>query len=421
MNAIPLKEPIEVQRRKLVDANVLMARQPILKLDHSVYGFEVLYRGNRYDITNPLEGMAATGELLNNIFTCVIEGNMTSWQPLFINVDEEFINSPSFFPSQSEKIVLELLETVPATPKVLDKIKELRLLGFEFALDDYVFEPEREPFLSLVSIVKVDVLACTLEQMKAGIPVLKEYGVKLLAEKVEDIEMFNQCKELGFELFQGYYLERPKIVRGVNVSASQQVTLRLLAELTKPNITVKEIADLIVCDPRLAMKIVLLVNSSLFAFVKEVHDIKEAVVMLGIGAVKRWAVILLLASESKVSIELFRTLLVRAKALELFVANENSDVKSEHFTLGLFSGLDAMLGIEMKKVTESIPLNNELKLALNKHAGVMGTRLKFIKRIEANKVTENLMKHKEYNTLNHAYWQGVTWADELIETVIKGS
>lgn len=414
------QESIEIKRRKLVDANVLMARQPILKQDNSVYGFEVLYRGNRYDITNPNEGMGATGELLNNIFTCVIEGNMTSWQPLFINVDEAFINSPSFFPSQSEQIVLELLETVPATPKVLNKIKELRQLGFEFALDDYIFEPERDAFLPLVSIVKVDVLSCTIEQMKTHLPKLKEYGVKLLAEKVEDYKMFHQCLDLGFELFQGYYLEKPKIVRGINVSASQQVTLRLLSELTKPDITVKDIAELIVCDPRLAMKIVLLVNSSLFSFVKEVHDIKEAVVMLGIGAVKKWAVILLLASESKVSIELFRTLLVRAKALELFVANESNDVKSEHFTLGLFSGLDAMLGIEMTKVTQSIPLSSDLKLALNEHLGIMGTRLKLIKRIEANKVTENLMKHKEYNILNHAYWQGAAWADELIENVIKG-
>jgi EAL and modified HD-GYP domain-containing signal transduction protein len=402
----------------LLESNVLLARQTIFNRNNEVYGFELLYRGKRFDVSRSGDGLGTTGELLNNIFTCVVEGNIASGKPLFINVDQHFIESPSFFPSQSDNIVLEILETVPATPSILKKIKELRRKGFEFALDDYIFEEERQPFLPLVSLIKIDLLGCPWETIKKGLPALKQHSVTLLAEKVEDFDMFVQCRELGFSLFQGYYLERPKLVHGVKVSASKQVTLKLLCEISRPDITVNEVAQIIVCDPRLALKMMLLVNSSIFTFVRKIQDIKEAVVMLGMEAVKRWTMILLLVSESESPVEIFRVLLARAKALELFAAKVAPQHQSEFFMLGLFSGLDAVLGIKMEKVTEIIPLSQELESALNEETGMMGRSLQTLKQIEAYDIDIDKSNVQAFISLNGTYWQGLFWADELMETVV---
>jgi EAL and modified HD-GYP domain-containing signal transduction protein len=404
--------------RQNSELDILLARQAILTRYHSVYGFEVLYRGERFDIGNPSDGMGATGELLNNICTCVVDENLTAGYPIFINIDQQFIESPSFFPSQSDKIVLELLETVPATPEVIQKVKELRKLGFEFALDDFIFEEERMPFLPLVSIVKIDVLACSLEKIRQKLPALKEYPVILLAEKVENAEMFSQCQALGFTLFQGYYLEKPKLVRGVKIPASKQVTLKLLSELTRPDITVEEVSVLIFCDPRLALKIVLLVNSSLFSFVRKVHDVKEAVVMLGIEAVKRWAIILLLVTESESPIEIFRVLLARAKTLELFATSTDLDNQGDYFTLGLFSGLEAVLGTDIEAITRTIPMSEDITRALIRNEGVMGSLLQLIKQLEASEKYADSIMENDFIVLNSTYWQGMIWADELMETII---
>lgn len=401
-----------------LENSVLMARQTIFNQNNDVFGFELLYRGNQFDVTNPDDGFGTTGELLNNIFTCVIDDNLTSGKPLLINVDQQFIESPSFFPSKSDNIVLEILETVPATPQIIAKITELRRLGFEFALDDYIFEEERKPFLPLVSIVKIDLLGCSIEKIKAELPSLKQYSVTLLAEKVEDIDMFEQCRALGFTLFQGFFLERPKLVHGVKVTASKQITLRLLTELTKPDITINKVAEIIACDPRLSLKMMLLVNSSMFSFVRKVHDVKEAVVMLGIEAVKRWTIILLLVSESESPIEIFRVLLTRAKSLELFASKNNVDSQSDFFTLGLFSGLDAVLGVEMKMITKTIPLTAELELALNEKSGTMGHLLQTLQKIETFDVNVEENNVQEFVALNGMYWQGLLWADELMETIV---
>lgn len=412
-NTIPCLENIN----EILNKDVLMARQSILTSSHQIFGFEVLYRGTSYDVTNPKHGLGATGELLTNIYTCVNEEGMAQEHKVFVNIDENFIHSPSFFPSCSEQIVLEILETVPATPKVIQKVKELKRLGFEFALDDYVFEPKREAFLPLVSIVKVDLLACSVEQLQEKLDSLKQYNFTLLAEKVESLQVFEQCKNMGFKLFQGYYLERPQLVHGVKIPSNKQIILRLLSELTRADITVKEVADLITCDPRLAMKILLLVNSSLFSFVRKIADVREAVVMLGIEAVKRWAIILILVAESEQPVEIFRTLLSRAKTLELY-ANETAHCNpSEYFCLGLFSAIDAVLGIEMQQVTESLPLSNQLTDALTSNDGVMGQILLLLIKLERGVVSLEL-SDPITKDLNSFHWQGLRWADELIDNII---
>jgi EAL and modified HD-GYP domain-containing signal transduction protein len=41
----------------------------------------------------------------------------------------------------------------------------------------------------------------------------RKFPMKLLAEKVESREEFQQCLELGFDYFQGYYFARPSIMK----------------------------------------------------------------------------------------------------------------------------------------------------------------------------------------------------------------
>ena len=47
-----------------------------------------------------------------------------------------------------------------------------------------------------------------LPEVVAG---LRGSTVKILAEKVETFEQFNVCMKLGFDLFQGYFFQRPTV------------------------------------------------------------------------------------------------------------------------------------------------------------------------------------------------------------------
>ena len=396
-----------------------MARQSILNANYEIYGFEFLYRGSRYDVSKSNDAMGATSELLSNLFTAIQNNEKTNNLPAFINIDSSLIESPSFFPSFSDNIILEILEDVVASPQIIARIRNLKQRGFKFALDDFIFEPDRFKFLPYVDIVKIDISAISFENIKKSLPILQPYSLILLAEKVETEKEFEECLKLGFDLFQGYFFDKPELVKGVEVSPSKQVALNLITELLREDITINEISTLISCDPRLVIKMLLLVNSSYFSFSRKIENLREAIVMLGIKAVQQWVSLLLLASESKSPLEIFRVLLSRAKALEAFAEIRAIKNKDDYFYLGLFSGLHALIGTDLETLLEKINLNKELKAALKGEENSIGNKLLIIKAIERFDFNLDKFNPKDVELLMQTYWQGAEWADELMDKLIK--
>ncbi len=118
-----------------------LARQPILNREQELIGYELLFRNAAFGPANVNDDVSATASViahaselgLNNVI-----GNLHG----FINVDatvlmSDFIN---FLPT--DKVVLEILETVKVTPELVKRVSELVRAGYVFALDDVIAESE---------------------------------------------------------------------------------------------------------------------------------------------------------------------------------------------------------------------------------------------------------------------------------------
>jgi len=312
--------------------------------------------------------------------------------------------------------VLELLETIVLTPQILRTIRNLKRQNFEFALDDYCFESHHAPLLPYVDYIKIDVLECPLTLIETKIDALRNVtNATLLAEKIEDVETYERCKELGFALFQGFFIEKPTLVKGVQVKPNKQVVLKLLSEISRDNITAAELSQLISCDPRLVTKTLTLVNSPLFSRSQKITCIKQAIVSLGLDAVRKWLMVLLLVSESNSPLELFRILLARAKLLELFAVSKQLQGTDEYFLLGLFSELDTVLQLDMKSIVNSIPLSRALYNALLYQKGHLGELLKSFLMWERG-ITSTI-NNKDRQLIARLYWESQHWADELVDSL----
>lgn len=394
---------------------ILLARQPIFNTKNEIYAFELLYRGQALENHQEHADLVATSELIASVCANALEQNVNLGLPMFINVDREFIESELFFPGDPTQVIPEILETVPATTSIFNSLKKLQKQGFKFALDDYIFEPERHDLLAYSSIIKVDILGVDMSVLEQRIHELRKPNRLLLAEKVETKAVFDRCLELGFDLFQGYYLEKPTFVSGSKINSNQQLVIRLISELSRHDITAEEIADLLACDPRLAYKILLLVNSPFYQFVREIKNIKEAVIMLGLNVVKQWAIIFAMMSESTQPQELFRILLARAKALELYAISESLSEPSEYFLLGLLSGIDAVLELEMEVLVAKLKLPTELIVALVKRDNNLGEVLRNSIGIERfDIVTLESLSNQNICTFNRCYRESLAWADDLL-------
>ena len=105
------------------------------------------------------------------------------------------------------------------------------------ALDDFILNDKTRPLLDVASIIKVDLFEPVIEEEIAE---YKRRGIRLLAEKVEDLETFNCFKAMGFEMFQGYFYAHPEVNKETSRKGrgnNQNAQIRIIAELqtNEPN------------------------------------------------------------------------------------------------------------------------------------------------------------------------------------------
>ena len=402
-----------------MDETILLARQPIFDVDNKMVASEILYRGNILGSSQTDRNLMATRELLINTCTNILSDNVNLGLPMLLNVDEQFLLADDFFPVAPQNLIFEILETVEPSELVLNKLKQLKRQGFEFALDDYLLEKFKTPFFEYLKIIKVDVIDVDFALLKTNLPSLKQTGCLLLAEKVETQAVYETCRDLGFDLFQGYYLERPTLIQGKKIDVNQRSALHLVSQLSRNDIEVNEVAELISRDPVLTVKILALINCPLYQLVREVKSVKDAVVILGLNVVKQWAMILTLVSHTKQPIELFRAILIRAKTLSLYAECSHdkllkSDV-SECFLVGLLSGVEAIFEVKLENILEHLMLDARIKVALIGQDNNMGQLLKNSMAIERfdNRIFEQL-SNQEICLINRCYRESLTWADQAM-------
>ncbi|HLP30521.1 MAG TPA: HDOD domain-containing protein [Geothrix sp.] len=353
---------------------IYVGRQPIFTRNLELFAYELLFRGQMAPGT-PFSGDVATSHVLvNSIMDMGLE-NLVGHHPAFINLSEGFLDGSYPLPAAPEQVMLEVLEDVAPTPTVLMNLKRLRERGYTIALDDFVYRPELEPLLKLAQIVKLDVQALSADELRDHYAFLRQRPVQLLAEKVETHEEYHRCRDMGFDLFQGYFLARPEVVEGRAGKADQSVIMSLIARLQDPDADLEELEQLIVQDVRLTWRLLRHVNSACFALRREVESVREAIVFLGTHTIRNWACLLLLTRVDRKPRELINTALVRAKMCEQLAVAQRASGPHAYFTTGLFSMLDAFIDRPLHDLLESLPLSRAIKAALLKFEGHMGETL----------------------------------------------
>lgn len=196
------------------------ATQALLDRHGITRGTELLFRWNAHDgAVSPLLGAYATCAALSH---ALMDGGWTPGlaqpQPpgdLFVNVDQGFLLSPLVEALTPDFAVIELLETVPLTEAIAQRVAELKARGYRFALDDVCSADDaRWALAPHLEWVKLDVRGLDMASLADLVAKSRALGVSVLAEKVETAAELHQLKLLGVDLLQGYGVA-PVITHGV--------------------------------------------------------------------------------------------------------------------------------------------------------------------------------------------------------------
>jgi EAL and modified HD-GYP domain-containing signal transduction protein len=342
-----------------------VARQPILDVSGHVFGYELLYRAAADAVScEDARDLAAARVLSDAVLTLGLE-TLTGGRRAFINVTRHMLLNDLVTVMSPSAVVVEVLEDVGVDAETIAACARLRKQGYSVALDDFTFKAGAEALLPYANYVKVDVLSSSVEECRR-IEAAMPKGVKLVAEKVETAEMFGEMRARGYGLFQGYFFCRPMTFSGGALSARRLAYARLLAALNQNTVSVNNIEDLIKHDASLTYRVLRCINSAAFGVRREIHSIRQALVLLGLDQVRKWASVWALAGlNGGSSTELVTIAILRARSCELVAASTaGPDDASEYFLLGLCSLLDAMLEQPMETAVADLPLSDNIRQAL---------------------------------------------------------
>ena len=346
--------------------DIFLARQAVYNKKRNVEYYELLYRNsdtNRFDPN--VSSKNATYEVINNI-SCIGFEVLTINKKGLINCDEEVLMCDAITVLSNSDIIIEILESVIPTIDIIYRIKQLKELGYEIALDDVVDFDYIEKYLPYVKYVKVDFLLTNSKQRYELLQKLKQYKVLLLAEKVESEEEFKEAVSLGCHYFQGYYFSKPNIVKGKDITIKTNIVVDLIKEIANDNFNIEKVENIMKSDVALMYKFMKFINSSFFNFLQEISSIRQAVMLVGQEQLKKWLSIISFVDLNKGNNKEYTNLtIMRARLCELIISEMNKEAGSDGFLVGMFSDLDLLVGDDISKVLSELPVKVEIKKALS--------------------------------------------------------
>ena len=403
--------------------NIFLARQAIYNRSYKVVGYELLFRNseiNRFDTS--VNADDATVKLISNCSTIGLN-ELTNNKRAYINFTKKLLLSgaPNFLPK--EKIIIEILEDINPSSKVLSIIREYKNKGYLIALDDVDCNTRYSEFKDLIDIYKIDFIKSTREERAGLIKDILRINplAKFLAEKVETEDDFKEASSGNrYFYYQGYYFSKPIIVSAKDIPVRNTTCFQIMTELLNKNFDVDKIERIIKTDVAISYKLIKLLNSASFSFVQEITSIKQGIVLLGRDELNKWMTLVGISEmKSENDEEMISANIIRARFCELIALEKFQSKDNLCFMAGLFSNLDIYMQRDMQSIIKDMPLNEELRVALLTGDNDIGYILRLVKAYENMYIPEidiyTSILEIDKATLVDLYFSAIEWANDLIK------
>ena len=215
-HASPAPDPSLEESTAPTTHDIFVGRQPIFDRQLNVVAYELLFRSSEVNEAGPLEPYQATAQVLLNTFLGIGLDTLVGDKRAFVNFSRGFLllDYVQLFPA--DRVGIEVLENTVVDAELLEEVRSLSAQGYTIALDDFTYDDSLQPLVALADIIKLDVRALDRSALEEHVALLRQYEVKLLAEKVETRDEFTACQDLGFDYFQGYFDTVVKILGHVD-------------------------------------------------------------------------------------------------------------------------------------------------------------------------------------------------------------
>ena len=346
---------------------VFIARQPIFEArDQRVYGYELLFRSSEENAYKNTDGRLASSQTISRAVHSIGLEAVVGDRKAFINVTRDLLLDEVYTLLPPEQCVVEILEDLTLDPEVVAACAKLRAAGYGLALDDVTDVSRAEPLAEYADIIKVDLSLIAPADRAAVFRGMAPFRDKLLAEKVETKEDYEQALDLGCQYVQGYFFCRPEMMLGKSLVGSEAVYRQFQAELDKPQLDLAAMERVVKQDVSLTHQLFRYLRSVSLGARHEVTSVRQALGLVGERSLRKWGSLVMLTSAySKKPSELMLTSLVRANFCEAIAVRQNMvRHQLDMFLIGMLSSVDAALNQPMAQVLEQTCVSDAVRQVL---------------------------------------------------------
>jgi c-di-GMP phosphodiesterase len=356
------------ERSATGQAAVAVARKAIFDQQRHLWGYELFCVGNTDESPTgipvaadvPVSVAASTGAGLQQLVARRLR--------VMIALSEKNVLDDRVYALPPACTTVLIGESTFARDGVAARLEQLKGDGFAVAVPGFTARPECGLLYRQADIIGVTVTGRTPAELAELLAEIGRHQALPMACDVPDAGSVVACRELGFRLFQGAFSKEPEIVRLRRVSSGQIARFNLLKLIGADDPDLGDIATQIQGDATVSFRLLTYLNSASFNLANRVNSISQAIGLLGWRRVRTWLRVVLLSdiNQTAAQADLLRLASQRARFLEVIAtryAYWGFDPESMHL-LGLFSLLDAMMGMPMPEVVGYLPLDSSLKAAL---------------------------------------------------------
>ena len=309
---------------------------------------------------------------------------------------------------------------------VYAKLGVLKRRGYRLAIDGL---PQAISMETAVKFFDFILLSYKASSFKEDFRTIRPFIFKtrLVITDVPDMENFHKLAGARSVLLSGNFYSQP-ITKGLNeISPLKINALHLLGQINDESFDLGVVADTVERDPALSISLLRFINAMNPDRSRKIDSIRNAVTILGQNEVRKWATVAISVSigEDRPS-EITRLSLLRAKFAENLAPSFNIASKAGSlFIAGLFSLLDVILQMPLRRAIAEVAAHSEIKDALIEHKGPIYEVLSLVYAYErADWYSASIIMVRNsinIDFLSQAFLDSLLWYRKLLDAIDEES
>jgi len=279
-----------------------------------------------------------------------------------------------------------------------------------------------------VKVFDYILLSCAADSFASDLREVRPYifKIKLVITDVPDMETFKRFAGARGVLLSGDFYSQPITKGAGRISPVKINALHLLGQLSDESFDLGAAADTIEHDPALSISLLRFINTMNPNRSRKIDSIRNAVAILGQNEVRRWATVAISVGigEDRPS-EITRLSLIRAKFAENLAEHFGMGIKEGSlFISGLFSLLDVILQMPMRKAIDEVAAAEEIRDALVDNKGRIYEVMSLIfayERADWHNASIIMVRNGiDIADLSQAFLDSLYWYRQLLDAIDAG-